>query len=418
MNFELNVSEQTQRQLLVIVDKDTYEKDYLKAQKNYIKQIEIPGFRKGKAPLPVILRQYEEQIKSFYLDQYADTYFRYGMLESKAKAITQPSFVDCIFHESGEVTFVFEFESFPEGFQYDYKGITVKYKELEYTEEMLEKTISDLLLENLEEVPLEENQGIKPDDIITLLNLTTNEELKNIVLEKNELEKYGFIEKDLLGLKIKDIFIAETIKYQVIDAFHRVIPELNDETAKVFGHDNVALMREHLKDTLIKDINRKNDMDFITSVIEGFAAHNKENIKIPQALILDAGRRLLAQYLAGKTDDLDKIPEDFIFNLGEREVPFIIWDLIYEKIAKDNDITIKQEEIDLEIEKFAIHYSTTASDLITKNNSLVNRIQDDLLSKKVIEYIKQFCVIVEPDETIYDVDDNDIEDADFEIEDQ
>ena len=414
MNVELKVSEQTQRRLLVTVDKETFEKDYQKAQKKFIKEVEVPGFRKGKAPIQTVLRMYEADIKTSYLDTYANTYYQYGMNESKARAISQPNFVDCIFEESGEITFIFEFESYPAGFSFEYKGLKVKFKEIEYSDDMLETTIKNLLLDNSEEVPFTETDELQHYDKVKLLNLSTQEELEDFYIDRDELEKVGFIEDDLTGLKINDTFSTETIEYKVIDAFHRIIPELNDETAKVLGHDTVEIMRVALKDEILKGIIDKNEINLINAVIEAFGLHNKDNIKIPRNLFLEAGHRILYQYFGGRSDEIDKLPEDFIVNLGERDRAYIIWDLVYDKISAENDLSVMQEDIDKEIDKIAAYYNTTSEALIAKQTNIIERVKDDLLSKKVATFIMQFGETIEPDEPTDGIDD-DMDDAEFEV---
>jgi len=398
MNVEMKISDQILRQMIVTVDSDTYKKDIRRAQRKFARSVEINGFRKGKVPIDVVLRKYDNEIKSFYLNEFGNEYFKFGINECQAIPISQPSFIDSNFNEDGEAFFIYEFESYPEGYEYEYKDLEVKFIPLEYTEDKLEKTIKDLLKKNAEEIPLDETKTIDLGDIVTLFCITNQKEIKRLnVLSKN-LEEHELQEDDLIGLKINDTFSVEEKEYRIEDAYQVVLPDLNDDTAKLFGYDDVEKMRESLKEKILEELEEKNKNYLTNAIIESFSKQNKGKIKIPSNLILEAGYRMLQQYMVGQSSEIDKFPEDFVRSIGERQTPYIIWDLVYERVAKDHSISVDDDEIELEIKRIANLYHTTIEDLKSKHASIFNNVRHDILNRKVIDFIKPFCTIIEIEE--------------------
>jgi trigger factor len=267
----------------VTVDKETYEKDYQKALNKFSKSIEIKGFRKGKAPISTILRLYGEEAKAFYMEQYANNYYKMGLQETNSKPVSQASFNDVNFTENEEPVFIFEYEVLPEDFEYEYKNLTVEFKADEYSEDLLEKTIKSLLDENAEEIPFEEGQKIEINDKITIMDIVGKNEIPAFELNEESLkEVLGVDIKTILGLKLNDKFVFEDKEYQIVDAFKKIVPELNDETAKILGHEDVATMKKALKENIVRDIETRNSANLNYLIEMSFGEKNKENIRLPK----------------------------------------------------------------------------------------------------------------------------------------
>ena len=63
--MKTNVLEKSQwgRELEVVIEADRIEKELNRAYRNYQKRVEIPGFRKGKVPLRLIVSRYGASIR-------------------------------------------------------------------------------------------------------------------------------------------------------------------------------------------------------------------------------------------------------------------------------------------------------------------------------------------------------------------
>ena len=64
MKTELTEKSPTEREIKIEIDAETVREVYNKVSQKYAKQVSVPGFRKGFAPLDVIRLRYKEDIKN------------------------------------------------------------------------------------------------------------------------------------------------------------------------------------------------------------------------------------------------------------------------------------------------------------------------------------------------------------------
>ena len=131
--------------IAVEIDKDLMEKGvnaaYLKARKN----IQIPGFRKGKAPRKVIESMYgihvfyEDGLEEIFPEVYEEAVVKQGI-----KAIGRPSLEDLQISEENIVTITISTEVYPEGTLGEYKGIEAPKAEINVTDEQVEAELNTM----------------------------------------------------------------------------------------------------------------------------------------------------------------------------------------------------------------------------------------------------------------------------------
>ncbi len=132
-SIERNGNEAT---IVVEIDKELMEsgvnKAYLKARKN----IQIPGFRKGKAPRKMIESMYGAHV--FYEDGLEEIFpevYQAAVIDQKVKAIGRPNLTDMDISEEGIVTLTLTTEVYPEVTLGQYKGLEVVKAEVTVSDE-------------------------------------------------------------------------------------------------------------------------------------------------------------------------------------------------------------------------------------------------------------------------------------------
>ena len=131
--------------IVVEIDKDLMEKGvnaaYLKARKN----IQIPGFRKGKAPRKVIESMYgmhvfyEDGLEEIFPDVYEE-----AVVKQDIKAIGRPNLEDLQISEENIVTITISTEVYPEVTLGEYKGIEAPKAEVNVTDEQVEAELNTM----------------------------------------------------------------------------------------------------------------------------------------------------------------------------------------------------------------------------------------------------------------------------------
>ena len=131
--------------ITVEVDKDLMEKGvnaaYLKARKN----IQLPGFRRGKAPRKMIESMYGPHV--FYEDGLEEIFpevYEEAVIKQGVKASGRPSLLDMDISEEGLVTLTLSTEVYPEVTLGQYKGIEAPKAEVNVTDEQVEAELNTM----------------------------------------------------------------------------------------------------------------------------------------------------------------------------------------------------------------------------------------------------------------------------------
>ena len=134
-NIERNGNE---TKIVVEIDKELMEKGvnaaYLKQRKN----IQLPGFRKGKAPRKMIESMYGPHV--FFEDGLEEIFpevYEFAVVEQGVKAIGRPSLLDMDINEENIVTLTLSTEVYPEVTLGQYKGLEVEKAEVSVSDEQV-----------------------------------------------------------------------------------------------------------------------------------------------------------------------------------------------------------------------------------------------------------------------------------------
>ena len=145
-NIEKNGNQAT---ITVEIDKELMEsgvnKAYMKARKN----IQIPGFRKGKAPRKMIESLYGAHV--FYEDGLEEIFpevYEEAVVKQDVKAIGRPSLTDMDISDDGVVTITITTDVYPEVTLGDYKGLEVEKAPVEVTDEQVQAEL-DRMAQNV-----------------------------------------------------------------------------------------------------------------------------------------------------------------------------------------------------------------------------------------------------------------------------
>ena len=131
--------------IVVEIDKDLMEKGvnaaYLKQRKN----IQLPGFRKGKAPRKMIESMYGPHV--FYedgLDEIFPEIYEESVINQGVKAVGRPNLTDMSISEEGIVTLTLTTEVYPEVTLGEYKGIEAPKAEVNVSDEQVEAELKTM----------------------------------------------------------------------------------------------------------------------------------------------------------------------------------------------------------------------------------------------------------------------------------
>lgn len=393
MTVKYEKVEENKIKLTVTVEKEIFNEGLDVAFKKVVKDITIPGFRKGKVPRFIFEKKfgveslYEEAINYIITKEYPK-----AIEEAKIEPVAQPE-IDVDFENIGKdkpFTFYATVYVKPEVKLGQYKEIEVKPLSTEVTDEDVEKEIK-LLLEQHAELVVKEKEAANGDTVIIDYEGFIDDKAfaggkaTNYALKLGSNSFIPGFEEQLVGIKAgeeREILVtfpedyhAEDLKGQeakFIVKCHEVkelvTPELNDDFIKELNRENINTVEELKEDMKKNLITRKETQarNHLVDTVVDNAAKNAE-INIPEVMIEQETEAMLKETenrLSQQGISLDlylkftgNTMENFKEQLKEQAEKRIRYNLTLEQIAKEENIEVTEEDIDKEFSQLAENYN-------------------------------------------------------------
>ena len=385
------------RTISVTVPAAEVDKSFAAATAKYKKSIEIPGFRKGKAPDGVIRERFKSEIKQDALEALLPDAYEAALKQLDIMPVSSPGLSKVHFEPGKDMEFELAVEIRPEVDITGYKGITLEKRVYEITDRDVELAVNNLREEAATLVKVE--RAAQTGDIVTCdlqkifdsNNKVKKDRFDNVKFELQEGKTRIEFLKAIPGMTIgegKEVEIAypadepdpdlagNTVRFRVWlkEVGEKELPEPNDEFAKKLG---TFESMDKLRDVIRKDLARRAE-----------SASNKhvgEQIRkqVVEANQFDVPEGLLSDYIDDVTNRLkESNPEIEREMVKQQFEPAAIeqfrWDFVIYEIAKKEDLTVSDEDVK-EVLK------TWPED--DKNRPSEQKIRDSLLENKVYEFI-------------------------------
>ena len=414
--------------LKVTVPAEKVDKALDQAFKKVVKQINVPGFRKGKVPRPIFEQRfgvealYQDAVDILLPEAYGE-----AIDETGINPVAQPE-VNITQIEKGK-DFIFEATVTvePEVQLGDYKGLEIEKQDSELTDEELEESINHSL-GHMAEMVVKEDGAVENGDTVNIdfSGSVDGEEFEGGQAEGYDLEvgSGSFIpgfEEQLEGMKTgeeKDVVVTfpeeyhaeelagkeATFKTKVNEIKYKDVPELNDEIANELDAEanSVDEYKENLRKRLAEQKATEAENTEKEEAIK--KATDNATIDIPQAMIdteLDRmvqefGQRIQQQGLDLQTyfqisgQDESQLREQMKDDAEQR----VKTNLTLTAIADAENIEVSDEDIDKELEKMSEQFNISVEDI---KNTLGNTdiVKNDVRIQKVIDLLKDNAKLVE-----------------------
>ena len=409
--------------LTIEVPAEELDKGIKAACKSLANRVNIPGFRKGKAPRRILeMNIGKEAILDEAFDRVAQKAFDEALKQENLDPLDRPQ-VDIVTLEEGkDVVFKATITPVPEVTLGEYKGLKVAKDAVEVKDEQVEEQVKNILNHHAKMVDAEEGATVANDDFITL---DFKGEVDGVAFAGGEGKDYplqigshSFIdtfEDQLVGLKVgeeKDVNVTFPEEYHAKDLAgkaavfhckinsikHKEMPELTDEFVKAStSYESIEDMKAKLRENIEKnaqreaDTKRRNEIlkqatDNITVDIPEVMVENRvSNMNQELSVNLENQGMNLDAYLKYANMDMAKLREQY----KESAAIAVKTDLMLDAVAKAEDIKVENADINAEIALLAATYGTTpqeVSKIIKKNHSIGNLVAT-VLHKKAANFI-------------------------------
>lgn len=396
---------------------------YKKAVKKIADQVNIPGFRKGKAPRAIIEMHYgKEAVKQEAFEIVANKAYSEALDQEKLIPVSDPKVEESTFEEGKDMELTIKVTLKPEPELGEYKGLHVEKKEVEITDEQVDAQIKDMMGRDAKMVVAEEGAVIEKGDfaIIDFAGTVDGEpfsggEGKGYPLEVGSNSFIPGFEDQLVGLSkgdstdvevtfpedyfVKDLAGKEAIfKVNIQDVKRKELPELNDEyVASKTDFKTVEELRANYKERMQKAAEANAKAEYEHELIDLAVANAK--FSVPEIMIedkisqmveemkmsLESRKMSLDMYMQYTGLDMAKIRENQR-PVAEENVKT---DLVLDAIAKAEDIQVDMADVDAEIAAISAQHGASPEEVkkIIKGNGTMGLLLANILRRKAAHVV-------------------------------
>ncbi len=406
------------RELELEIPADDVTKAMDRVTKEFAKLANVPGFRKGKAPLTLIRKRFADDIKGEVLQSLVPETLEKAVNEAKLQPVSQPSVEKLDFHEGQPVKFTAVFEVLPTFELGNYKDLTLELPPMEVTDADVDRALEEARERASTFTPVE-GRAVADGDYAQLKLVGTptdgSEPLQaeSVLCHIGAEETMAPFNENLRGANAGDHktfdvdypadypdpkLAGKTYHYDVdvLGVKTKTLPELNDEFAKDVSDattldelkTKIRENQEHQLGHQVKDMKRERVLAELVKLHE---------FPVPQVLVehqMDVRLQRMVRQLAQQGVDPRAVNVDWVSlrkRQEERAKDDVKAELIVDRIATAENIEVTDEEVQAELEHMASHSGESAEAIqarLTKEGTL-DRMKSKLRSDKTLDWLAQ-----------------------------
>ena len=410
-----NINDHT-RELKVDLTWEEVQPNFNKAAKAFSKKIKMPGFRPGKVPMERLLNQFQANIEAEFMDANFQKYYLAAVQEKKLMPVNKAEIKDVNFRMNEDFSFTATFEVEPEIVIPSMKKNSLKVNRTNYLHDDQDIEDAIIQLRNAQASIVTIEDGAKEGDYLVCSLQKIDDSGVPIIGKKFENQylrvgngSFTDDQKDkLIGLKS-----GETARLRLPvnedggDADYDLVvgrverenlPELNDDFIKTVNPDlnSVDSLRKDVEKKIIENFKERSQTAYerelsdkaIDFVNPAFAPSMVENYL--ENLVEDVKKQNNGEPL-----DESKVKEQYK-SVAERNVK---WYSIRKELINSQEMKVEKEDVEEEILRLIQRTPKSEKEIkrFYKKPSNNKRIEDDLMEKKILNYLEQFTQVKEVD---------------------
>ncbi|MBR1617953.1 trigger factor [bacterium] len=405
----------------ITIESNKVEDIYKRTLKAYAEHVNIPGFRKGKAPFNIVEKQIgKERLEAEVVDRLFPDEFQKAVDDNKLNIAFRPMIENVNFKSGEDLTITAKVELKPEVVLPQYKGLTVEYKEFKNSENALEEELEQTQrrFSTLEKKETEAND--KDTVVIDFEGFVGEEKIeqgdaKNYTLDLAHSNFIPGFAEQIVGHKAGEEFTIDVefpkeyhedklkgakaqFKIKLNEVKERKMPEIDDELAKKAGKKNVDDLKEDIQKYLETTANNQNNRLKSDAVFEKIYEETKIDIQetmLSREIEAIEGEAKVQAQRQGV--DYQKIveergKEELDKEFREEAQRRIKNSLIVEKISNLEDIRIENKDTMDYINRMSMMYGMNPNQFfeeMRKNPAIYASMTQQIIAVKVNDFLLQ-----------------------------
>lgn len=393
---------------------------YNKASMRISQHMNIPGFRRGKAPRAVVEQHIgADRIKYEALESLLPRVFQQAIKENDLDVISQPTVEHYDFNIGEDLKITAKVEVRPEFDLKEYKGLTVDVEEYVIPEDAYQKSI-DNMLDRAVTYEVVVDRPSKEDDLVKFdfEGFSNDEKIehgdgKNYTLDLAHSRFIPGFAEQLVGHKVDEEFeinlnfpedyhekslagAPAMFKIKIHEIKQKVRPELNEEFAKKMGFDSVEALEKDVKDYLQKDKESRDrhaaELAVFDKILDNVEIDVQPSmIEREQQMLLNEYKQRLAQQGFTYEQAIEQQGEDSIMKSTQEDALKRIKNtLVIDKIAKLEKIDMNADDMTAKVAEMQSAYGLDKTEVMKQlamNPTMLSAVSQQILSEKVTDFL-------------------------------
>lgn len=408
-------------------------KAFDKVSQNYARMANVPGFRRGNAPISVVRNRFKEDIRNDVLREVVPNYVRESLAEHNIAPLIEPEIgledADVKLDGSTDLKVIVQAEVMPTIEAPNFKGLEATRRVRPVTDEDMQSMIDGLLKNEQFNEPVEGRKSEEGDTITVDVKghfvgdeSTEPFEAQDLEITLGDANVEKTFAENLTGVEADDertftveypadfgspAMAGKTAEYTAkVKSVGRVkTPEFNDEWVASRDEEGVKTadeMRGKIRADLEKYATQESDMRLRDELLNKLI--DASDVEVPPSLIDVQARNLTNNFgneMAQRGMDVRSAKPEFWQRVYESMIPQATREvrgaLLLDAIVRAENLDATDDEISKEIEEIANQTRQTPDEIriaLESNNQLA-QISERLRNRKAIEAVVEHATISE-----------------------
>ena len=410
----------TANRIDIVLPSEMVNKMLEEVLKEIKKTAKIPGFRPGKAPIDMVFKEHKNTVWDEVKRRLVPIAYQRALDEHNISPVSYPEVSDLVLDEKGSLSFKATVDLYPEIKAKKYKGLKVTSEKIKVEDREVDETIERV--QNMHAEFIHIDHPVKKKEF-AICDVEAFVDGKSISKKRENMWIEAVKESSLLGLgeelcgmnkgEKKDIEVTlpenypdkkfagkkAMFKVEIKEVKEKKLPEVDDELAKKAGKDDMKTLKEEIKSQLLERKTINNDVNMKNQILEQLLKGHKFAVPVTmvkkqlQVLMEKAENELATK---GVSKDIIDSQKDSLKEklLPEAENKVSIY-FILDEIAKQEEVTISDEEVDRWLEEQAKAYSQPFENVkkYYTENDLIGGLKEQLREDKTLELLLQEATI-------------------------
>lgn len=408
------------RKITITLPENMVQKELKDAYDKVQKDVKLKGFRRGKVPRSVILKNFQHKVEAEVAEKLVqDTYFS-AIEQEKIDPVVHPEISEPKFKDDGTFSYVAMIDTKPEFELQSYKGLEVEKPVVAVSDAEVNAELESLRVEMAPLSSVGDRAVAKGDIAIVDFQGYHNEKPMKEVKNENFSVDVGSgrispeFEEKLVGMKKGEEASHEvefpakypnpvlagkkvTFKVKVKDVKERLLPELDDEFAKDVGNEYASLaeLKKAIHDRIAKQKEDQADGDLTDRIMHKLL--DNHSFPVPVRLVryeVEEMIKVTVKSLEQKGMDLESAGinrEELAERNRATAEKRVRGDFILKKIAEVEEIKITDEDMDRGFKRIGDQYNMPVAQVKQyfggSRDDLLPFI-NELLNEKILAFLR------------------------------